>query len=865
MILRINIWLIAFHILMGELYAQQALPKPTVKPYEGVTLEGLMKKPDKKRPWVVYSDRENNQSSLASLGYLERFYVKNINYLEKKIEIVKDPAINGRNFSNAAKNYGWVSTDNMLLWEHCLIDKRTRVDRKAIITYTPEALTEIMADRKRGVPLEFSKEVKLYLNPVQVGTERQIDLYNFFFIYKVVVQRSSTGRILNRRVLLATDYKFDDDVRANATSFLGWVDENKIKQWNTRIALEPNWEKNSWDERQNILNRTRIFRESEIAEDYQYQTGNFVVDRRSLVWDGDPVQDKTQFVKNNRRYPGTVKRFPLLPFSEGLGTGVNYENRGIYHLGVFGEVNTINTGVFKPGEYEVIKDKFDKYRARKKNINIVFVIDGTRSMHRFFPPVSEALKKTINDMNNDSDLRRLGYNPKFGVVIYRDEAEVKECWADTLEVTDNYESVIRFFSKYTTKDKKPSIEYTRCNRKDTDQPEALFYGLNIALEEVGFSEFETNVLVLIGDTGDHSRKGVSKYPRNETIVQFENITNSITNYDCNVLVFQCYGDNLQLSSQSRQTFKEYRDIGEEILNQTIAERYKNVKIVLDKRPQWKIEKYPLPKVHETIKSSDYRGNEGVTEYEYKNTSFANMLIYPDPNVEEVRPSILTDAINDIIIRSATNNHNFYENLSNIVNGYESSSGITYSEPRLYQELWNLDPDSSQIRKLADAKFQFILDGYASKKLENNSSQFDAFNFVLFMTKDDLEDLRDILDKLAHLSGTGSLQKKFADAWKAIFGKYFGDMKTKEILKMSDQEIADRLQVIPTSGKSLLTKFTLKEILNNLDDKEIINYVENSGKKLRKVQQILARYDTYKYAYEPTPGRYYYWIEEELLP
>ena len=58
-----------------------------------------------------------------------------------------------------------------------------------------------------------------------------------------------------------------------------------------------------------------------------------------------------------------------------------------------------------------------EYTNKLQNINLIFVIDGTKSMKPYFASVKDAIKKSLDYFDTHK------YNIRVGVVIYRDYAD----------------------------------------------------------------------------------------------------------------------------------------------------------------------------------------------------------------------------------------------------------------------------------------------------------------------------------------------------------------------------------------------------------------------------------------------------------
>src|SRR5688500_8290413 len=83
----------------------------------------------KSDPWIVFSDRDDNQTfdkangkPFKKLGFKDVFYV--VSEVPGWVEIVKGTA-DGLKLIKEQKYMGWISMDKLLLWNESLIDQKT--------------------------------------------------------------------------------------------------------------------------------------------------------------------------------------------------------------------------------------------------------------------------------------------------------------------------------------------------------------------------------------------------------------------------------------------------------------------------------------------------------------------------------------------------------------------------------------------------------------------------------------------------------------------------------------------------------------------------------------------------------------------
>ena len=128
-------------LLINTAFAQdfppRALKTPTkyITPREGVEYDIS----ENRRPgsfWAVFSDRANNTTYADEKGkakykviqFMDMLYVAEEG--DKRVHLIKDPGFQTGQFSPNAVDYGWVDKDKLLLWDHCLVTKEGKINKK---------------------------------------------------------------------------------------------------------------------------------------------------------------------------------------------------------------------------------------------------------------------------------------------------------------------------------------------------------------------------------------------------------------------------------------------------------------------------------------------------------------------------------------------------------------------------------------------------------------------------------------------------------------------------------------------------------------------------------------------------------------
>lgn len=234
--------------------------------------------------WEVYSDRKNNISYINhglrtpkdTLEYLEDFYV--IEHKGKSLHIVSDEEISFDGIlSSKAIDKGWVSIEDLLLWNHCLVSDDNNVDIKVIFNRQVYNLNN-----------EPSNQVS-YTNDV-------------FYLYKEE----------NGYFLIGSEQFITSPEQLTIKDF-GWIPNHKVRIWGNIVALEPNWDSIAVEQRKKYDLHCRVYNDKKAAK----KNKKSYSDIEKTVW-GE--------INPGKRYEGKKIRFPILE-----------EESKICHVGMIGD------------------------------------------------------------------------------------------------------------------------------------------------------------------------------------------------------------------------------------------------------------------------------------------------------------------------------------------------------------------------------------------------------------------------------------------------------------------------------------------------------------------------------------------------
>ena len=408
--------------------------------------------------WTVYSDRDNNQTYEApslsaakctTLSFNETLRIAQIKgnfalvYEEPNKQVVY-PEI-----SHRAVCKGWVPMSNLLLWQSCLANE-AGIYNKALLCVNLESIS---ADPTKAVGVGY-REPSTKSKPVYLETD-----INFYFIMKEE----------NGMALLATQSKMDGGLTDQVLYF--WVPTQSYVAWNQRSCLEPTWK----------IDDVEYFAAKQIVAPVY---GNVRLSGDQISKIRYELQDRSNVKPSEQQYfyrmEGNSLRYPILDD----GTDA------IYNMSTFSSSGEAAGTKSKKKTPEEIADSIKKARLEKmQHINLAIVIDGTSSMEPYYPAVKDAIKEGVKFFSE-------GYKIKVGVVIYRDYDD-GEGLCEVMPLTSiNH---IERFNDFLDRGGNYGI---KSSPKDKTNEEALFYGINMALDTLRFNDGESNMMLVVGDCGN---------------------------------------------------------------------------------------------------------------------------------------------------------------------------------------------------------------------------------------------------------------------------------------------------------------------------------------------------------------------------
>jgi hypothetical protein len=745
--------------------------------------------------WMVWSDRQDNQTFTSpqggqpfkKLGFLEPFYV--IDEEGEYVRIARDPAPTALALSQSAEDCGWIHKRNLILWSSCLMTERGKIPNKAMILNTISQLK-----KRSGKP----DIVEFCADPADstAKTGKASQLFQFFF----VIKSTPSSVLLARDQLISMTRSVSDNI-------VGWAPKERVTLWDHRVAIEPNWDREAADERK-IGMKAKIFGDGPTAS--EYKTGKTItIDK--VLWDNDPLEKRMQ---------GEIRRFPVLAAAKRLP--------GILQVGAMGEIYAEDMTKFEQTIIANVQQKMGVVNTFKRNVNVVFVIDGTTSMGPYFKAMAQAI---VHAMPLIAQYGQAKNRFKFGALIYRDSAEGMKRLAEIMPLQADPAKVRTFLENATAGDK-----------NDQDEPEAVYYGLNAALRTTGLNPKETNIIILVGDAGSHNR-------RDRTQVDPAQIIKTMLYMDCHFVVFQVH-------HPARQPYADFITQMKSIAEKAADEKYAQVQKLDSKsgpRPIFVSDGATLVLENSTFVSAVYGLSDGA----------------------ELKPELLTDrvttevgkldkyidasagSINEMIDGKAMGKA-IAERRATIQN--EGKMYSTAFAPGILNHLLSAGLTAEDLKVLAKDKYQLFIDGFVSMKM--NSQKYDLFKRVLFLSRSELVTLSNIMTDLAR---SVDERKDLKDAWIAILKTYVGKIDEQE-LRMDLAQAQEKVFGLPGTNEFLknvrISDITDPAVFPDRQLRHYVNRITSMSAELRKIADMPET--EFRFSFRSN-DQTYFWIAEDMIP
>ena len=743
------------------------------------------------KPWQVYSDRSDNKTYTTEdgstvskvLGFMDHFYVLNETKTRIHLAKVAPGALNTSDLTvTNYEDFGWADKESMLLWNRGITAQKTGMNRKVIVINTVEWAKHTKAGDESEI-VEFFKKPDLTQK-----TGRRSQLFQIFYVYKASPDRKS--------LLIGRTSEISDAKNAE-NEVVGWVDRLRLVFWDHRVAIEPNWQEEAVKERRAKGVKSMVFRDKPSAERF---SASLTVDRNSVLWDSDPY---------DKRRKGDYKRFPYISKDP---------DNNLIHNGVWGSTFTTEGDVIEGDVKANVDRMLSQMVEKRRNINIVFVVDATSSMLPYFKPIALSVTSSINRLSQTKN------NIRFGAVAYRDMAE-GEYLAERIRLTSEYENVTEWLQ---------TVYSSAKNMNDKDDAEAVFFGLRDALRNTDLPPNETNYVILIGDAGSHTRNDDSQVSRDE-------LTALLAGKNVNLMAFQ-------VNHKGSQDYENF-NLQVKDLMQAAAFR------------AWKQDEntYRIFGMNMPPKLSKQGNNVSFLE----GSALAGKLVQSLPG-KSISPYTLQEQLIAFITKAEDDINNVISLLNDVKEGKgisQIANNLEY-KPALINILVQSGVSMEQLELLKKARFQFYTTGYSDMKPRGFDYPF--FQTVLFINRLELGGIVSDISRLLQKKSGNEVRRHLHNTFLKILEEHLGEMGNENIGNKSMEEITRLLFGLPSTSR-ILVAIKLDDILDpvRFPDDKLVFWVQEMDDKLSTLKKI-QNSENYEYSFESN-DEIFYWLQQDLLP
>ncbi len=363
---------------------------------------------------------------------------------------------------------GWVPEEIVIEGNESLRDQHF-IHRKALLVNTPDSLAK--KDNPSTVPLRNAPD----------GSGKimaDLKLANYLFVWAQTADS----------VLLGSSYYFQPgDPKDARRKVLGWAPIRRVMFWRTKEALE-------WDVTSTLDAKARR------------PLGQVFLDPDAALRHLKEGKQKDDVLFPETRLPGGVAR-EMKPFEPRYPV-LEWEPGKKEKQYTAGSNKLIRVAWFGGGDNQGLIDaKREKLRQiaeqMKASLEVVFVMDETGGMRKWYPDVAKAVQRFVDDAKA-TPIKSV----KIAFAFYADDEEGAYIPAKPMKLVD---------ARGKEGDALVDMLNARArNPKDVvgggGPREMVFHGIREAYAGAGFSALARKLIVVIGDDGDKSNEKDPKHP-----------------------------------------------------------------------------------------------------------------------------------------------------------------------------------------------------------------------------------------------------------------------------------------------------------------------------------------------------------------
>ena len=379
--------------------------------------------------FISYPDENKGENLDNSLKFLDLVTVYNNTYNKKFCLVKIEP-----------DSWGWMKENEILTKIYCM-----RTPNPNNPAYYKVIVKNNWRLNKGNV-----EEIPFYKGPGEsYDIAGYVNVFRVRFAYK-----------LNKNpnfIFIGDEYKWNYDFPSSCLK--GWIKRDYCIPWASHVGVFYN--------KENLSDRYPVLMFEDLKElEYYLEVG-----------------DSSKAIAREERTSIELKpdttRFPIMDHVED----------SIQVTFVGDAIDSKTKKIKSRQQIDNMRGQINRLIYNTKKIDLLFLIDATKSMGPYFKPVADGINSFINSLSPTSSSRF-----KFGFAVYRDHADGNDSFQMLCQIgqLDNNE--------LQKKIKEASFD-TRS--KDSDYPEAVYEGIYNAVNVSHWRENSTRAIVIIGDHGNH--------------------------------------------------------------------------------------------------------------------------------------------------------------------------------------------------------------------------------------------------------------------------------------------------------------------------------------------------------------------------
>jgi hypothetical protein len=485
----------------------------------------------------------------------------------------------------------------------------------------------------------------------------------------------------------------------------------------------------------------------------------------------------------------------------------------------------------------LLKTQLAETKAKSNKINILFVLDGTKSMGDYGPAIARSIKEFI--IVRDSKFSDDSY--QFALAVYRhykDEDGVPPLF-DFTPFTGNVRQI---------QDKLENLVFDSKNKEVHE--ESHYYGMIKAIERASFNPKETNIMVLVGDAGNEEKDARG--------FQAEEVTNLLYKNNISFISYQVnYLDKKAYKTFNSDVYSYMKFIGKKhsstssfytgsTFERTSSENTFKLKFNTTDQSDQK-EMYPI---FGKLKYASKGSSMSVSVFENNLISSLDEYVNSLSIVEKYLTQLIEDGMKELDGKYSPNDQ---------VGEDEDEVMFTKGFEDYLRRLGYSEEAIEMLKRQGEISAQ----GYLSLKVRGVEEP--AFVPVIFISKEYKDVLSDKLDNIASAKGLrGSKAREvmytaIVSVMKSIMGS---EVSAESIDQLTFNQVWMQVLGVPFNGNTMLKNMKIYQIKTEMDDEEFKDFYADFAEDVEdfKKWDVTDKYSMWKKA-----GQTYYWIPLSEVP